>query len=176
MSLMPAAGTRLSRRCTSLVGVFAVAASLIVTCGGSERFELTLRTRDYNGGRTSSLDRQWRTADGRHAVSLDVPGLFLSDGKAEVGDVECGGQSWPRHSFSVLNPAHTRDDSFELAVDDGNHLTLDPQTAVMVTSTETNCFEETGRWRGTAGHVRNHEGTFTMHYDSIQTVLRIVEG
>jgi hypothetical protein len=45
----------------------------------------------------------------------------------------------------------------------------------MVSSDETDCFDEAGRWKGTAGHLRNHEGTFTMHYDSIQTVLQIVE-
>ena len=175
MSLTSARGKHRARRCSSLVGVLSVAASLLMACGASEKFELTLRTRDYCCERTSSLDHQWRTADGRNAVSPDIPGLFLPGGETEVGDVECGGQRWPRHFFSVLSPAQTRDHSFELEVEDGNRLTLDPQTAVMVSSTETNCFEETGRWKGTAGHVRNHEGTFSMHYDSLQTVLRIVE-
>lgn len=171
---MPATGKHRVRRRTSLVGVFSVAVSLLVSCGGSEKFELMLRTRD-NGAWNFYLERQWRAADGRHAVSLDVRGLILADAKVGVGDAECGGQRWPRHFFSVLSPATTRDDSFELKVDDGNSLTLDPQTAVVVSSYETNCFEETGRWKGTAGQLRDHKGTFTMHYDSIQTVLRIVE-
>ena len=80
------------------------------------------------------------------------------------------------HFFQVLSPEQaSRDYSFELKFDDGNRLTLHPQTAVLVNLYETDCFEETGRWQGTAGGLRNHEGTFTMHYDSIQTVLRFVE-
>jgi hypothetical protein len=66
--------------------------------------------------------------------------------------------------------------TFELTIDDGNRLTLDPQTAVIVVSNGGDCLDETGRWRGTAGDVRDHEGTFTIHYNSIQTVLHLVEG
>jgi hypothetical protein len=158
-----------------LVGVFSVGVSLLVSCGGADRFDLTLRTRDYDGSSTNAVERQWLTMDGRHATSPGGAGPYLSDAKTEVGDVECGGQRWPRHFFSILGPAPSRDDSFELTFDDGNRLTLDPQTAVMVRTYETDCLEEAGRWKGTAGDLRDHGGTFTMHYDSIQTVLRIVE-
>ncbi len=102
--------------------------------------------------------------------------MFPIGGTFDFGAVDCGGQRLPRHFFQVLSQEQASPDySFELKIDDGNRLTLDPQTAVVVSFDETDCFEETGRWQGTAGDLLNHEATFTIHYDTIQTVLRIVE-
>jgi hypothetical protein len=172
---MPATRKHRARRSSSLVGLFSVAVSLLVSCGGAEKFELTLRSRYYDSASTNPLETQWLTADGRHATSPGGSDPFRGGAEAEVGAVECGGQRWPRHFFTVLGPAPSRDNSFELKFDDGNRLTLDPESAVMVYLYDVDCFEEAGRWKGTAADLRNHGGTFTLHYDSIQTVLRIVE-
>lgn len=176
MYLSSATGKHGARRISSLVGAFSVAVSLLVSCSRVEKFDVTLRVRDYDGSSAINVDRQWLAADGRHATSPADPGPFPADATFDFGDPECGGQSWPRHAFIVLGPAPaSRDDSFELKIDDGNRLTLDPQTAVVASFDQIDCFEETGRWRGTAGDLRDHEGTFTVHYDSIQTVLHLVE-
>lgn len=178
MYLSSATGKHRARRISSLVGAFSVVVSLTVSCGGAKKFDLTLRVRDYDGASAVNLELQWLAADGRHATSPPISGLFPIGGTVDIGAVDCGGQRWPRRFSQVLGleqapPGY----SFELEIDDGNRLTLDPQRAVVVSSPyqEIDCLEETGRWQGTAGHMRNHEGTFTMHYDSIQTTLRLVE-
>lgn len=156
--------------------VLLVTVSVLASCGGPGKFELTLRARDDDGQSLPNVDRSWSAADGRHATSPPYSGTFPANSTSDIGEVECGGQKWPRHFFGVLDPKlASGNNSFELKIDDGNRLTLDPQTAVIVASYGTDCLEETGRWRGTAGDLRDHEGTFTIHYDSIQTVLRLVE-
>ncbi len=178
MFLILPIGRHRPRRSSPLVGAFSVGVSLLVACGGAEKFELTLRIRDYDGSRVY-VERQWLAGDGRQATSPANSGTFPGGATFDIGDVECGGQRWPRQFFSVLGPEPaSADDSFELKVDDGNRLMLDPQTEVIVdggTGVGTECFEETGRWQGTAGDLQNHVGTFNIHYDSIQTVLRLVE-
>lgn len=164
------------RRSLPLVSVLMVAVSVLGSCRGADKFELTLQARDDDGSSPIRVERHWLAADGRHATSPENSGTFPVDSAAELGNVDCGGQNWHRVGFSVLGPKPaSRDDSFELKIEDGNRLTLDPQTAVLVFFPETSCFEEAGRWKGTAGDLRSHAGTFTIHYDSIQTVLRLVE-
>ena len=46
MYLSSATGNHRARRISSLVGAFSVAVSLLVSCGGAEKFNLTLRVRD----------------------------------------------------------------------------------------------------------------------------------
>ena len=158
--------------------VFVAAMGVLVSCGRAEKFELTLRVRD-DGSSPTCVERHWMAADGRHATSAECSGTLRVAAPIEFGDAECGGRTWQRHYFSVLGPEPaSRDDSFELKVDDGNRLMLDPQTEVIVdggAGTAIECVEQTGRWQGTAGDLQNHEGTFTIHYDSIQTILRLVE-
>lgn len=176
MSMMLPIGRPRVRRSLSLVGVLMVAVSVLASCGGADKFELTLRARDDDGSSPVRVERHWLAADGRHATSPENSGTFPVDAVAELGNVECAGQRWLRVPFSVLGPElASRDDSFELKIDDGNRLMLDPQSAVTAGLGETSCFEETGRWQGTAGDLQNHAGTFNIHYDSIQTVLRLVE-
>ena len=160
--------------------VVLVAVSVLASCAGPDAFELTLRTRDDDGQSLYDVDRSWVAADGRHATSPPYSGdAHLADPK--FGDAECGGEKWLRRLIWRSGPEmESSEDSFELKLDDGDSATLDPQTAVRVADatgyqTGTSCFEETGRWRGTAGDLRDHEGTFTITYDSIQTVLRLVE-
>ena len=172
MSVMPIGMLRARRR---FLWVVLVAVSVLASCAGPDKFELTLRTRDDDGDLLRNEDRPWLAADGRHATSRPYSGNFGVSSMA-FGDVDCGGQKWLRTSFAVLSPeVMTEFYTFELKIDDGNRLTLDPQTAVVVASSVIDCQEETGRWRGTAGKLRDHEGTFTIHYDTIQTVLRLVE-
>ena len=176
MSVMPPIGKR-GRRDSSLVAVVALTLSLVASCKGADKFELTLRGRD-DASSSPTHQLQWRAADGRHATSPEY-WVFPDGTGSEFGNVDCGGQSWVRSYFSVLGPElASRDDSYELKIDDGKGLMLDPQTEVFVsggTGGGTACFEETGRWEGTTGDVLNRTGTFTLHYDSIQTVLRLVE-
>jgi hypothetical protein len=153
-----------------LAGFLAVALSTLGSCD-ADRFELTLRSRD--GLSLSSLERPWLAADGRRATSPAYTVRFLS--APTFGDVECGGRQWTRRYFSIASAALG---PYELEIDGGSRLTLDPQTAVEVsdgTGTETACFEEVGLWRGTAGDVVDRTGRFTLHFDSIQAVLRLVE-
>jgi hypothetical protein len=157
-----------------------VAASVLASCGGPDKLELTLRARDDDGTSFINLERQWLAADGRHATSPPRSGdPDLHEQK--FGDAECGGEKWLRRLISRSGPEmESAEDSFELKLDDGDSATLDPQMAVRVADAtgyqaSMSCFEETGRWRGTAGDLLNHEGAFTVHYDSIQTVLHLVE-
>ncbi len=169
-------GKHRSRRNLSLLGVFCVAISVLASCGGAEKFELVLRSR-ADDGYSQTLEHQWLSADGRHAISPEISSSFQLRFDNDFGDVECGGQRMLRLSFIDWgSQLASKDDSFDLKIDDGNGLRLDPQTAVTVyDGAGALCFEETGRWEGTTGDVLNHAGTFSIHYDTIQTVLRLVE-
>jgi hypothetical protein len=169
-------GKHRSRRNLSLLGVFCVAIGVLASCGGAEKFELVLRSR-ADDGTSPMLEHQWLSADGRHALSPEISSSFQVQLHWNYGDVECGGQRMVRHGFAELgSELASKDDSFDLKIDDGNDLRLDPQTAVTVDDGAGRlCFEETGRWQGTAGDLRNHTGTFIIQYDTIQTVLRLIE-
>jgi hypothetical protein len=173
---MPAIGKHRSRRNLSLLGVFCVAIGVLASCGGPEKFELVLRSR-ADDGYSQTLEHLWLSADGRHATSPEISSSFQVRLHYDYGDVECGGQRMLRHGFADWSrQLASKDDSFDLKIDDGNGLRLDPQTAVTVDDgAGPLCFEETGHWEGTAGDVLNHAGTFTIRYDTIQTVLRLVE-
>jgi hypothetical protein len=163
---------------SSQVCVFILGLCVLASCGGADKFELTLRARDATGSMPPVLERHWLTSDGRHATSPPVSGeMYVAEPKFR--DAECGGKKWLRRYVQVWGPEmEPVENSFELKLDDGDSVTLDPQTAVRVadaTGDETACYDEVGRWQGTAGDLRNHTGTFTIHYDSIQTVLRLVE-
>jgi hypothetical protein len=176
---MPLTAKHGTRRHSLLVGVFWMAATALASCGGAEKFELTLQARDDNGSPFINVERQWLADDGRHATSPANSGTFPVNTNFDFGNVECGGQKYVRRYFSALGPElASGDHAFELTIDDGNRLTLDPQRALDVidgTTPEAACFEESGRWRGTAGDLQNRTGTFSLHYDTIQTVLRLVE-
>jgi hypothetical protein len=177
--MIPHMATHRTRRNSSLFVVFSVALSLVVSCGGADKFDLTLQARDDDGSPFINIERQWLADDGRHATSGANSGTFPVNMNFDFGNVECGGQKYVRRYFSVLgSELASGDHAFELTIDDGNRLRLDPQRALDVidgTTPEASCFEESGRWRGTAGDLQNRTGSFTIHYDSIQTVLRLIE-
>ena len=72
-----------------------------------------------------------------------------------------------------------RDESFELTFDGGDTLRLEGATGVWATESNLDygptCFEANGRWRGAAGELEGRTGRFTIAYDSVQTILRLVE-
>jgi hypothetical protein len=185
-----------------LASLLVASFGLLTSCGGGDRFELTLRARDANamsfancpGGLVNvtpgaSLpsdvyrcedtfeERRWVTSDGGRAITpAHIEVRFVSDVVA-LTDVVCGGKGLGSLSGWESGPGLTAfDASFELRIDDGNTLMLDQQTGVWVDWVDVvECFETAGRWRGTAGQVRGRTGSFTIRYDSIQTVIKLVE-
>ena len=201
MSLMSPTRARRSRRNALVASVLSATLGTLGSCGGADRFELTLRARDAEAGSPGSCleygdsyefdetlaaeivrcslftrDRRWAAADGRRAIS-PVPNGTVYITAPVFGDVVCGGEEMAGRWWSKSGPElPAGDDSFELEIDDGNSLLLAQQTGVWASDyDELLCFEGAGHWRGTAGELLDRTGTFTIRYDSIQTVLRLVE-
>jgi hypothetical protein len=181
-----------------------IALTTLACCGGGDRFELTLRARDAVGSREDpqciygnrSVRRdeslpsdirtcvlnfgrtQWRAADDRRAINRPYDLLWFR-AQPEHDDVVCGGQ--PVVQQYVWDPEElpARDESFELTFDGGDSLRLEGATGVWASASSLDygpkCFEANGRWRGAAGELQGRTGRFTIAYDSVQTVLRLVE-
>jgi hypothetical protein len=199
----PRIATHRGRSFLLLLGALAVGGNLLASCDRDHRFELTLRNRSFDGvalvnaaciratnGCTTILgESSWVAADGRTAIGRAQTIVFRADQTADQSDsrlesgnsvyfgpVDCGGQQWKLIYYREPDPRTGPKGSFELDIDDGNRLTIEPQNVVSVDNgRDTFCFEEAGTWRGTAGKVRNDRGTFDLHYDSVQVVLRLVE-
>jgi hypothetical protein len=188
----------------SLLGALACGVTLLVSCDAVNKFQLTLRSRGFDGVAFATetppcpqaenacpanfSESSWVAADGRTAIALAHTTFFRADESPDVsesqrfddqyyyGNVACGGQDYKLRYYRKLDPKTRPNGAFELDVDDGNRLTLKPQSVVSVEDgRDTLCFEEEGTWRGTAGEVRNKTGTFNLRYDSIETVLELVE-
>ncbi len=201
--MTPGDAQRRGRSSSLLPGVVVVGVTFLASCAGGRRFELTLRFRGFDGVAFATANRcpqadttcpasfsesSWVAADGRTATAPAHTVVFRADGSPDkrpsqkfddqyyYDDVACGGQEYKQRYYRKSPPKTGPNGAFEVEIDDGNRLTIDPTTAVSVeTGRYTLCFEEVGTWRGTAGDLRNHTGTFNLHYDSIQTVLRLVE-
>jgi hypothetical protein len=159
-----------ARRRVVLCAALFLEICVLGSCGGHNRFELTLRTREFGGDTLRGLT--WTGPDGRRAISSSQVALGQHD--SDFGDVVCGGETWHRTFFvelTRLEPAN----SFELVTDNGSHLTMIPQTFTVVGLGETLCTEETGIWRGADGELEGRTGTFSIHYDTIQATLSLVE-
>ncbi len=166
-----------ARRRSVLTAVGMLLVGVLASCAGTDKYALTLRARDDDGNSFINIERHWLAADGRHASSPPNSATFRLASSPIFGDVECGGEKLQRRYARISNTELVKF-SFELQVDDGNVLTLVPQKIVRVAARSTpwaSCVEASGRWEGTAGNLRGQTGTFTIHYDSIQTVLRLVE-
>jgi hypothetical protein len=90
----------------------------------------------------------------------------------------CGDEPYARvWAWNLVPGAPEVEDEFELETAEGSRITLDPHRGVWVApgSGAIACSEIGGAWRGTSGDLRDHSGTFTMVYDSVQTLLRLVE-
>lgn len=181
-----------SARCRR--GACLLATLLVASCGGSHRFELSLRSREANGALTTTCvavigeaapdnleecalvfkERRWVTSDGGRAITpAHTEYTFVL---WTYDSVACGGKDFgPMYRRESAPDRPADDDSFELKLDDGNTLVLDQQTGHWGYFDEIKCFETAGRWRGTAGRLKDHTGTFTIVYDSIQTLIRLVE-
>ena len=176
---------------------------LLTSCArGVEKLDLTLRSRDGFARTTTGCEfwaehphptklyierheatttecegteaaRQWVGSDGRRASSAGASGpAFFSS--YLISHVVCNGQalrlgqSW----FRWRIPGNTLDVQF----DDGSTVTLHDEQAIAVfNDAEVGCSEGSGQWRGTAGSLVGRAGTYTMVYDSTQTVLHLVE-
>lgn len=181
----------------------AVALSLLASGGGSGTFELTLRSRaapdpssggacifglhrnlspGSDGGRalhTCALAygaRQWVGDGGRMAISrphTETTSFTFNTFAAVV----CAGRQLPPVFWTESTAVPTAGgEGIEFEFDDGNGVSLEPEHGLAAASyTDLECFEVTGRWRGTAGNLSNRTGSYTMTYNSIQTVLRLVE-
>lgn len=187
-----------------LVVAVPIALTTLACSGSGGSFELTLRTRDAVGSRedpqciygnesvrrdesspsdirTCVLDfgrTQWRAADGRRAINRPNDLLWFR-AQPEQDDVVCGGQAVVQQYVWDSEEMPARDESFELTFDGGDSLRLEGATGVWASASSLyygpKCFEATGRWRGAAGELQGRTGRFTIVYDSVQTVLRLVE-
>ena len=181
-----------------------IALSTLACCGGGDRFELTLRARDAVGSRedpqcvygSQSVRRdeslpsdnrtcvlkfgqaQWRAADRRRAINQADDVLWFR-ARPEQDDVVCGGQAVVQQAVWDSEVLPARDESFELTFDGGDMVLLEAATGVWASTSTADyglkCFEANGRWRGEAGELKGRTGRFTILYDSIQTVMRLVE-
>lgn len=126
---------------------------------------------------TPVAERVFVSQDGQRAVSpAHVMTIEISN--PIVRNIACGGQTYARlWGYDLRSEASPSDDEFELDTSEGSRLTLDPERGLWVApgSGAISCAEMGGSWRGTSGDLRGHTGTFTMVYDSVQTVLHIVE-
>jgi hypothetical protein len=181
-----------------------IALSTLACCGGGDRIDLTLRARDADGlsedpkciygnqsvRRDESLrsdirtcvfefgQTQWRAADGRPAINQPHDVLWFR-AQPEQDDVVCDGQAVVHQYVWDSEELPARDGSFELTFDGGDTLRLESATGVWASARSdyygSKCFEANGRWRGAAGELQGRTGRFTIVYDSVQTVLRLVE-
>ena len=117
---------------------------------------------------------EWVTSDGGRAITpAQTEHTFTL---FSFAGVVCGGKDLGQMGRWESGPGlPADDDSFELRIADGSTLMLDQETGLWGAYDEMKCFETAGRWRGTAGRLKDHTGTFTILYDSIQTVIKLVE-
>jgi hypothetical protein len=174
---------------------------LLVSCGrGTEKLDLTLRSRDRSDlwPRVSNCaagsdenppatwkcelaydEHLWQTSDGRRAVSPSHTSIDrVSDLRFE--SISCGGQP-PKRAFwyrSIATDEPAADvDQAQLRIYGGDTLVLHRTTGLWTMDQDGNflCFDISGTWHGTAGKMNGRTGTYTMVYDSVQTVLHRVE-
>jgi hypothetical protein len=173
-------------------------ALVVASCGGSHRFGLTLLTREIDGALNMTCsptngpsgnhpppdglelcalvfnELQWVTSDGGRAMTpAHTEHTFTLYAFAGV---VCGGKDLGQMERWESGPGlPADDDSFELRLADGNTLMLDQKTGLWGIFDEMKCYQTAGRWRGTAGRLKDRTGTFTILYDSIQIAIKLVE-
>lgn len=171
----------------------------LVSCGGgSGKLDLTLRSRDILSsdpppGCPFYLDQRhaetttrcvlhrpelrWVAGDGQLATLLArTSEIYFSSTLHDP--VDCNGHRPPGNFtwFKWSSPTDSPVDFDRLTMYDGNELALYGDRGMAVhDGIEITCSESSGRWRGTAGKLLGHEGTYTRVYDSVQIVLHLVE-
>jgi hypothetical protein len=186
----------------SRASISALLAAMLVlaSCSGTDQFTLTLRARDdmeFAEGNCSltvndrgpgapgedetvtcrgySLAREWRGAAGRRATT-PAHSLTVEHSTPEFGKAECGGRMLVNVVWMVTRPGPSQhDDTFELHIDDGSILVLDPEQGMFAVGFADACARVSGVWRGVAGRLRGHDGSFILGNDSVQTTLQLVE-
>jgi hypothetical protein len=175
-----------------LLPMLAVAMSWSVSCGDADKLDITMRSRDGFGDPPTGctfwldelhaetttecvatpLERQWVDADGRPATSPTATGpvyfsSYLRDPVVCNGHPLTMDESWFKWSA---------DGGDIVRFDDGDAVTLYDERAIAIVHLDyVICSEATGTWRGTAGSLLGRTGTYRMVYDSIQTVLHLIE-
>lgn len=177
----------------SLLAILAITMNSIVSCGVGDKLDVTLRSRDRFGDPLSgcnlwldephaetttecvdtALERQWVDADGRRATSPTASGSVYFSSML-TGPVVCNGHPLTVDEAWFKWRAAGRD--IDMQFEDGDAMTLYDEQGMAVNHLDyISCSETTGRWRGTAGSLLGRAGTYTSVYDSIQTVLHLVE-
>ena len=178
-----------------LLATLAIAMSSIASCGNPDKLDVTLRSRDGFAGDpptgctfwndethadpttecvNTTLERQWVDADGRRATSPTVTGRVYYFSSFLTDPVVCNGH--PLTVNEVWFKWRTPVGVVELRFDDGDAAALHDEQGMGVRHLDyVSCSEATGQWRGTAGSLLGRSGTYTSMYDSIQTVLHLVE-
>ena len=174
-------------RTLALLGTVVVASlSLLASCGGDGKLELTLISRmEPTSSDLSCVDerpeiyeqclevgpQQFVAVDGRRAT-VPARSTVRSWESRESAEVVCAGTDFGYKSRA------TSDSPQELVLefDDGSTLTMREESAMVVPASFVFlCFEARGRWQGTAGDMSGRTGTFEWFYDTIQTTLHLDE-
>lgn len=188
-----------------LAGFLSIVFGVLASCGGGDKFELTLRVRDSDGqspesacvlGGSSFYEfsealnspisecvvtvarRDWVAADGRRATSPAHTEITFVP-QHEYDKIVCGDKQMVQRWWLKTRPElPAGETSFMLEIDDGNTVKLTRDVGVWVFGASRaglDCFEGSGHWTGTAGELLDRSGRFTILNDSVQTVLRLVE-
>jgi hypothetical protein len=123
-------------------------------------------------------ERVWTSSDGQRAVSPAHVAFELVS-YISRDTISCAGKPavmafW--YQKMAANGATAENDQMLLEMG-ADVMLLQPDAGLWTVNIdgEYYCFDVTGRWRGTAGSLLRRTGTYTMVYDSIQTVLHLVE-
>lgn len=186
------------------LAVLAIAMNSIASCGNPDKLDVMLRSRDGFGKSSgectywldgphparywvserhieattkcvgTTVERHWVAVDGRQATSPGETGpVYFSS--YLMDPVECNGrklglkESW--FKWRIVGAG------LDMQFDDGTAVAFHDERGMAVyDGSNINCSEATGQWVGTAGELKGRAGTYTSVYDSIQTVLHLVEG
>jgi hypothetical protein len=187
-----------------LRGVYVILALLLAvsvpaSCSDGSGFEMTVRARDGSDGfpvwcsddtvltpigqpitcQFERAERVWNDGGERKAIQPARTYFlsFLNDPSPALGEYECGGRTLTNVWRTELDPVTTdRSDPLQLVMDDGSSIELSLVGQLDVTGRTLDACQETwGTWHGTAGDLDGRTGTYTTVFDSVQTVLHLVE-
>jgi hypothetical protein len=158
-----------------IVMALIVLASSCATNSSLDR-RLVSRVSPEFGGGCDSDDRchgvwpglTFRDVDGDVVVNPDAMRSWQTT-FTEVSEVECNGVALSRPSgASSLDNFGVSD--YGLVFEDDSTLALLTDTAIWVND---DCYEENGRWEGTAGSYLGRSGTYRMTVGTLQTELTL---
>lgn len=127
---------------------------------------------------TSTLTASMRTNDGI-AAELTFREATARIANTDAPAATCGGRDYVR--VNLVQPQPDADLGIhDIEIADGRSLTLEPATWLSVQSyaadERDNCFEATGRWRGTGGDLLGRSGTYERVDNGLQARITLSEG